>query len=261
MYFGPGELALFRFLTASLVLIPFLIIRKSRLPANTDIIPFLLTGFIGIGIYHYCLNAGERSITAGTAGFLSATTPVFTAIFGFFFLKEQSSFKTWIGLFVSLLGIAIISFGESGFGKIKYGTLLVLASAASGAVYVIYQKKLLIKYSPLEVTAYSIIAGTFILMFYFPTMFKQSISAPLSANIEALYLGIFPAAIAYLIWTVLLPQFQSATHTTTYLYFIPVFSSVFAYLILREIPQPTQILGGLLTMAGVVLSNYRKKEY
>jgi len=258
-YYSPGELAFLRFFIASILLFFVLVFSKSKLPKLYDIFWFLLCGLIGISFYHITLNAGEKSITAGTAGFVASTTPVFTAILGYFFLKEKIKVISWVGLAISMIGVGLISLSENISGEFNIGSLLVLLSALSGSIYVIFQTKLLKRYSALEVAAYSILAGTLFLLYYAPDVVNKAPDVPFQATIEVIYLGIFPAALAYLIWTYILPKFPNATLPTTYLYLIPVVSLCFAYLWIHEIPTIYQISGGFITLAGIVLSNFRLK--
>lgn len=258
-YFSAGELALLRFLSASAILLFFLSLKKSKLPERKDWGTFFLAGFIGISIYHFCLNLGEKTVMAGTASFLISTIPVFTAILGIIFLNEPLSSRGWAGLIISLAGIALISFSEAGFGKLNPGTLLILLASISGSIYVIFQKKLLEKYSALEVTAYTMITGSIFLLFYFPGMIHSVQSAPYFAILEGIYLGVFPAAVAYLLWTYALLKMNSAAEVSAFLYITPVFALIIAFFWLHEVPSLASILGGILALLGVILTNAKSK--
>jgi drug/metabolite transporter (DMT)-like permease len=89
--YSPGALVLLRFLVASASLIIYALITHMRLPALRDLAALFLLGFLGITVYQVCLTFGEQSVSAGTASFLVATVPCFTALLAFFFLKERLS--------------------------------------------------------------------------------------------------------------------------------------------------------------------------
>ena len=89
--YGPGEVALLRFGTASLVLAAYAVIARMRLPARRDLPRIALAGVLGITIYHVALNYGEVRVSAGAAALLIAAGPVFTAMMSVAFLREPAS--------------------------------------------------------------------------------------------------------------------------------------------------------------------------
>ena len=86
--YGPGELALLRFLTASVVLTALALRRKMALPRRSDLPAIAVSGFLGISVYHVALNYGEQTVTAGSASLLIASVPVFTALLATVVLGE-----------------------------------------------------------------------------------------------------------------------------------------------------------------------------
>jgi drug/metabolite transporter (DMT)-like permease len=254
-YCSPLSMALFRFIVASVVLAIYALVKGMRLPDKKDVPLFLLTGFVGITIYHISLNIGEVNVRAGTASFIISSVPVLTGIFSIIFFKEYLKFWGWVGLCISFIGIALISFSESGFGSINWGTLLVFIAALSGSGYVIFQKKLLQKYTSIEVTTYTIWAGTLFMLFFMPQLIRDLPNMKAPVILDIIYLGICPAAIAYFLWTYTLNNFTSATHTTTFLYFSPILTTLIGFVLISEIPDFYTILGGFIILGGVVLAN------
>lgn len=257
--YSPEAMALLRFLVASVVLLIFSFFKKLKRPELKDMPMFILGGLAGITIYHVALNIGEQTVTAATASFIIGGIPIFTGILSIFFLNEFLKKWGWIGIFISFVGIGIISFSEGEFGKFNWGTLLVALAAIVAAIYTIIQKKLLVKYRPLEVSIYTIWIGTILMLFFLPDLIKEFPNASLKSTLEVVYMGIFPAAIAYVIWTYVLPKFQTATHITTYLYFNPILTMIIAFFWIKEIPNIFSILGGIVVLIGVILTNTKGK--
>ena len=253
--YTPGSLALLRFLVASVSLGIYAYFTGMSLPKKEDIAVIVITGFVGITVYHVALNFGEVSVRAGTASFIISSIPILTAMFSMYFFRQFLNLWGWIGIFIGFAGIAFISFSESNFDKLNWGTLLVFLAAVGGSLYVIFQKKLLKKYNALEVTSYSIWAGTLFMLVFLPNLVRDIRIARVSATIDIVYLGIFPGAIAYVLWNYALNKFKSAAHITTFLYFSPIMTMIIGVIWIGELPDFYTIIAGLIVLTGVILAN------
>jgi drug/metabolite transporter (DMT)-like permease len=68
------------------------------------------------------------------------------------------------------------------------------------------------------------------------------------------FVGVFPAAIAYASWSVVLASFPLG-RAAGFLYLIPPCAMLFSYLWLREVPGKASLIGGVLALSGVILLN------
>jgi drug/metabolite transporter (DMT)-like permease len=109
--FGPGQLALLRFLIASVALLVYSLITRQPLPRIRDLPMMLLLGFLGFFVYHVGLNAGEVVVPAGPASFIIASVPVFSTLLAVIFLRERLTLPGWVGVVISFCGVALISLG------------------------------------------------------------------------------------------------------------------------------------------------------
>jgi drug/metabolite transporter (DMT)-like permease len=252
--YAPQHLVLLRLLTASVALLLIAPFQKVRLPQLRYLPSLLLLGLTGITGYNLALSYGETNVSSGTASLLVNCAPVITALLAVPLLKERIQPRGWIGLIVSLGGVAIIVTNSGSGIAFNPWALLVLLAAALQSIFVILQKRLLADYRPFELTCYAIWSGTLVSLLFLPGLVSACKAAPFQATIAVIYLGIFPAAIAYLSWAIVLSRLP-ASQAVSLLYAIPVLSFVIAWFWLHESLLLSTLLGGALALAGVLLLN------
>lgn len=252
--YSPEHLALLRYIVASGVLVAIAPVAGIRRPALRDLPGVFVTGLIGIAVYNIALNHGERTVTAGAASIIMNTVPVLTAAFSTLFLRERLGRVGWIGLIASFGGVALIALsGRTGLVFDPGAGLLLLAALAMTA-YFILQKPYLARYSPLEMAAYAIWGGTLCLLVFLPGLVETIRAATPASTAAVVYLGVFPAAVAYVAYSYGLAE-MPAGRTASFLYLVPVLTIGIAWFWLREIPPARALAGGVVAMSGVVLVN------
>jgi drug/metabolite transporter (DMT)-like permease len=257
--YSAESVALLRYLTASAALGIYALVTRMPLPARRDIPGIAITGFLGFALYNVALNLGEQQIPAGTASLIVASAPIYVALLAGRFFHERLRARAWIGIFLSFLGVAIVSVDTSGGIKLSLSALLVLAAAVSQAIYTVSQKPFLKKYSPLQFTSYAIWAGTFFLLIFTPGLLRQLPAASLESTLAIVYMGVFPGAIGYACWAFVLSRLP-APKAGSFLYLIPAIAIIIAWIWLGEVPSITALLGGLLIVLGVITVNLLGKK-
>jgi len=252
--YTPGAMALLRFLVASVALLAYGAIKGIRLPQRRDLPGIVLCGLCGVSIYHVLLNYGQLSVDPGTAAFLINTSPVFTALIARFVLGERLKPLGWIGIFVSFCGIPLIAISQSGSLEFTSDALLIVGAALSASVYVVTQKRYLPRYTSLEFTTYIMVAGTLCMLFYVPDVWQCVRAAPPRATLLVVYLGLFPAALAYVTWTMVLSA-MPASRAISFLYLVPPLAVLFGWIFLNELPKPLAWAGAGLALSGVIIVN------
>lgn len=264
--YDAGQNVLVRFLIASLLFIIYALWpgTKFRLPYKSDIIRILVLGWIGISVYHIFVTFGMENISAGTAGMLVGSGPIFTALVARFILKERLTGLGWIGLAIGFAGITVIAFGSAGASlTLNTGALLVIVAAFASAVFFVFQKPLLGRYSAIELTAYFTWAGTLPFLIFSPGLVDTLQHATPEAHFAMLYVGIFPAAIAYVTWSTALSM-ENASAVSSLIYLEPAVAILVAWMWLHELPTGMSLVGGAIAISGVLtvslLGRQRRKS-
>lgn len=256
--FGPAELAALRFAVASLAIGLYVAWKRPVLPGRADLARLVAAGVLGIAAYNLLLNTGSRVVDAGTASFVVNTAPVFTALLGAVLLGERLRPIGWTGIGLSFAGVALIAVGrgDMGFGA---GALLVLAAALCQAAQFVLQKPLLARCGALPVTACLIWVGTAALSPALPGALVAAASAPAHAVGAVIFLGLGPAALAYVTWSYALSRLPVG-RAASFLYLVPPLAMLIAWSWLGEVPGWGALAGGAVALAGVVLVNTVGRE-
>lgn len=243
-----------RFITAFIVLT--LILNKRILKLNFK--TFKIGVFLGLLLFSgFAFQIyGLQFTTASKSGFITGLSVLIVPILSIFILKEIPSLYAWVGVFLALIGIYLLTgFTEMGF---NIGDLLTFFCAVSIALQIVFLSKYIKKEDPLIITWLQIstvmVVGT-ILSFF------ESSSGQVNLNSIGviIYTGVFATAIAIFVQS-RAQQFTSSTHTGLIFSLEPVFAALFSFLILDERMQLAGILGGILIFTGIVLSELKNKD-
>jgi drug/metabolite transporter (DMT)-like permease len=255
--FSPGEVALARLLVGSLCFGALMIARRIPLPPRRDWMQLAVLGVLGLTVYHLCLNLAETRIASGTAAILIALVPAATAALSAVWLRERLPRRTLVGLGVALLGVVLVV-GASG-REVKFQPMaaLVLVSVLVSAGYFVGQKPLFARSSVVGVTAFTFFAATLGALPFGWHLPRALAGAPPLAIVSLLWLGVAPSFVGYLAWSAAL-RHTSASQISSFLYFSPPIAVLIGWLWLDERPGWLTLIGGAVTVGGVVLANMRR---
>ncbi|WP_394213895.1 isochorismatase family protein [Brachybacterium vulturis] len=248
--FSPGAMTLLRVSAASIALLPLLLLGRVRAPRS----PRLWAAVAGWGIawfaaYLVVLNAAELFLDAATAAMLVNLAPLIVAVTSGLLLGEGLSVRLLAGVLVAFSGIVLISVGASTGGLSGVGVVLGLVAALLYAGSVLVQKLLLAHVDSTSMTVIGVVAGAVACLPFAPTLVAEVGAAPLGAILGVVYLGLFPTALAFLLWGYALTHTGAGLLSSSSL-LVPALTVVMAWLLLSEVPPPLAALGGVLCLAG-----------
>jgi len=251
--FSVAGLSLGRLAVASLVLAAAAPVLGVRMPARTDLPRIFGCGLTGMTAYQLLLNAGERTVPAGTASLLVNTGPIFAAVLAYVLLREPLGSRGRLGILLGFAGAAVMTVAQGGALRPSADALLILAAAVSQALFFVLQKPLLARHRGFEVTCYAMWSGTLLALPLLPALAHDLPAAgdgPLKAM---LFLGLGPSAVGFVTWAYAQARLPVATAANT-LYLVPFLAIGIGWAALAETVHPLALAGGLLALTGVAVS-------
>jgi drug/metabolite transporter (DMT)-like permease len=233
---------------------------KSKERSKGDILVFLLLALVGVFPGQVLVTWGTRLSLASNAALLMLTLPICTAILAFVFLGERMTGLRWLSFALAIIGVVLCSnfdFGHLDFG-VGYllGNALIFSGVLGSAFYNSYGKKILERYSPMEMIFY-----TYVAMFVILTplilglekdVFGRILHFTPNTWIGLFLLTFFHNYLSMVLFLKALKQLD-ATQAALSNYLITFFGLPIAALWLGERLSPLAIIGGILVLGSTLL--------
>lgn len=250
----PVEIAVLRYSAAAAAAAIFLAVVRPRLPSRSQFVRLSVVGVFYVVGFAVLLNWGQQTVSAGTAGFVVGTTPVFMATMAMLALGEPFGRMSWLGALISLAGVGLIAFGSGDSFTLEFGVVLVLGAALAASAASIVQKPLLADFLALVVTAWILILGVVPLLPVLPGAVAALSAAPPAIMGAVAFLAVFSTIVGYLGWSVALRR-MPAGRAGSFLNCVPLAATAIGFMWLGEVPTIVEFGGGLLVLSGVVIVN------
>lgn len=250
---SPGPLALGRQLVGTAALVAVALVRRPPLPRGRTLGLIALYGVLWFAGYTLVLNLAERHLDAGTAAMLVNIAPLLVALAAGAFLKEGFPRSLMIGMVVAFVGVVVIATGGIGAHSDPLGIALGILAAVLYALGVLVQKVALRTADALSATWVGCAIGAAVLLPFLPQAVGELGVAPAPAIWAMVYLGVFPSAVAFLLWAYVL-QRSPAGLTASATLAVPAIVVLLSWLLLGELPTVLGMVGGALCLIGVALS-------
>lgn len=210
---------------------------------------------------------GMEYSTASEAGIIFATVPIITLVIAGMFLKERTTVLQKLGIVLSGVGVAYIVYQTdnlSGGTSIK-GVILLLLSVLSVVVYYALGKKISLTFSTLEITVWMtllafIAFNTWSIIEHFQNDSLTDFFKPLKQKEfiwTVLYLGILSSVVTSFLTNFALSKIP-ASQIAVFNNLSPIITIIGGVVILGETLHYYQILGGILVILGVIMTQTLK---
>lgn len=254
-----------RFAVACLLLLPLAYKMEGGLPRlnRQQLLATFALGVTGIFIYNICFFAALSRMPAGRTALFVALNPIVTALALALFFREHLSPRKWLGIVIAFVGAAIIITRGDMLGvlhdlsqSIGVGELLMFCGISGWAAYTIIGRHALKGLSPIAATSYAALWGLLLLScgaaFELPALDVSHFTWQVIVSI--VYLGAFGTVIGF-VWYYEGVKAIGPARTAVFNNLVPVFGITLSALLLHEPILISMVLGGVLVIAGVTLTN------
>ncbi|UCE32993.1 MAG: DMT family transporter, partial [Burkholderiales bacterium] len=253
-----------RYLLASALLLALLLAHERRLPRldARQLAATALLGLTGVFLYNLMFFSALTRLEAGRTSLIVSLNPVVTALGAWLILRDPMPLRRWIGIAVALLGVAIVvSRGAPATllsGAVGLGELMMFCAVGAWATYTLIGRRVLGRLSPLAATTLAAMWGTLMLavpgLAQLPGWLARGGTVQWSTVAALAYLGVAGTAIAF-VWFYQGVKAVGPARAAVFTNLVPVFGVTFAALLLDEPVLASMVIGGLVAIAGVTLTN------
>ena len=207
----------------------------------------MLSGASGFSLYFIAFNTGSLSLNPTTASIIIALCPIISALLALVVFKEKLRTSQWLATLTAFSAVLFISLQEGSL-LISQGIIWMLGAAALLALYNVIQRRMNRQISALQMTAYSFLFGTVMLLGYAPDALRELHDAPSGAIALVIYLGLFPGAVAYITWGKALSLAENTGQVTNWMFLTPCLALLLEYVVTDSYPGKATLAGGTIIL-------------
>jgi len=261
-----GVTAFYRMLFSVLIMSPVFLLKYTHEIKKLSKRDWGFASIAGVFLaFHFILwfeSLNYTSVASSTV--LVTLQPLFAFAGTYFFFKEKLSIKTLVSGAIAILGSVLIGYGDFKVsGSALYGDLLALIACALITAYLLFGQDVRKRLSLVTYTFVVYSISTITLFFYIVLKGESFGPYPASEWMWFLLLAIIPNLLGHTLFNWAL-KWVSTNVISIAILFEPIGAAILAYFILGEYLTVSQIVGGSVVLAGIMLfvTDYRKiKKY
>ena len=260
----PLEVSTVRFVIAAVVLGAIAIVTRTQLSGGS-LWPVVIAGVFGYCAYNAFVFVGLTMAPASDGALIVPTTiPVLTALAASFIGERITTTKV-AGFALASFGAAlVIAAGQSAdeiSGRRLAGDLLMLLGAGCWAAYTVLGTIALRTRSPIAIVTIAAPVGALCLL---PLGFieKGYVDVPAWSGgvwLNVLYLALVGSVASFILFYWMVRRVGAGVAAMTS-YLVPILTLLMAVALLGDRPEPLQLVGGVVILAGVRLATLRRRQ-
>lgn len=224
---------------------------------------FMLLAFFEPFLYFLGESFGLTYVSSTTGSVLIATIPVFATIGAWLLFGERLSKLNYAGIVLSFIGVLVFILNPDGSLSFNIkGIMLMMLAVLSAVGYNLTLRHLAGNYHPIIIVHIQNIIG---LVLFFPLFLIFDLSGffKLTHTVESLtpviLLAIFASIGAFALFAYAVSHL-GITRSNVFSNSIPVFTAIFAFILLNEILTLQNYAGMIVVIAGLFLSQINGKR-
>ncbi len=258
-YIDPQMFTFIRLIIALPFMIYLAFFGPNHIPyKKQDLIHLTVIGILGFGFFQLLFPLGIDRTSPGIGGILMATMPMHVVVLSILFKFETISKRIVAGIFLTLVGLACISFVSNvpneQYQTTLVGVILMVVAEFSFAINTTFIKRFLTRYPALQLTGYVMFISVifFSLFNISPVIHTDFKAIPFIVYLGATYSGLIALLGANILWNKAIANIGSAK-TSVYANVPPVFVLLLSMIFLKDFPHPVALLGSFIIILGVFL--------
>jgi drug/metabolite transporter (DMT)-like permease len=220
-----------------------------------------LIAFCGTVVNNLALAYGQSYLAAALASLIVTSNPIFTTIISRILLGEPLTRRKVAGIAIAFVGFLIVLlYGGSGARftvENATGVLILICAPLGWAIYTVLSKPLLRDYEPHVVAGLTTIMGGVMLspfLLFNLDLFADAAALSWRGWLAAFTMSVLAIFVAYILWYRGLRRLEP-TQVAVYIYLVPFFGVLSAWLLLGETITRYLLLGGATIVTGVIVTN------
>lgn len=255
--FPPLLLACLRTTISGLVVLPVYLSHRGKKDWNwTELRGLLVLGVAGLVLNQILFVIGLSLTSVAHASLVIILMPVWVLLFSVFLGQEHFTIGKILGIVVAAMGVLVLQLSkEQRSGATIYGDLFIFLSGIALAAFTVKSKQIAHRYDSLTINSIAYIGGAIALA---PTTVWLSagfdFTHPSGIGWASLfYMAAFAGVLSYLIYNYAL-QYIPASRVSAFSYLQPLGATIFAIFLLGELITASLVIGGILVLAGVFIT-------
>jgi len=262
--FSPTQVVAIRAISASIFLLFFVFWKKREAIKIklSDSKYFVGTGVISIVFFNWCMFEAIKETSISVSSVLLYTAPAFVMIFSRFFFKELFTIRKISALIITFIGCILVIglFQNTNESVTIYGLLVGLGSGFFYALYSIFGKFALVKYSSVTVTTYTFVFAAIAITPFSGLWHVGHIFTNLEVWLSIIGLGLFSTLLAFLLYTKGLESVESG-RASILATVEPVVATLIGFLVFQEKLSVWQYVGIIAVLMAVFIVQEKKTNH
>ncbi|MGY2227464.1 DMT family transporter [Pseudomonas gingeri] len=253
----PAEIGFYRWLLAALLFTPFMLrpVIANWAAIRAHLGKIVVLGVLGMAVYQSLAYYAATLTTATNMGIILSLMPLMSLALAIISLGQRLTAGALTGAVLSFAGVlVVVSAGNLGSlltHGVNLGDAMMLIATLAYAIYSTLLKKWQLRLPPLQLLYLQILVAVVVL---FPLFWLSPKVGPNLQNAGlVLYACLLASMLAPLMWMSAVGKL-GPSRTVLFFNLLPILTALIAAAVLHEQLALFHLLGGALTLGGVILS-------